>query len=78
MSELQTEGTYRVDVGGNGENRWATNALRFDTVEEATSYANDLLGRWMGADIARVVSSDTPDRQPIDLSDEDIVVNWRN
>lgn len=78
MSTLQTEGEYRVDVGGNGENTWATNALRFDTVEEAKSYASDLLGRWMGADIARVVSSDTPDSQPIDLSDEDIVVNWRN
>ena len=73
----QTEGEYRVDVGASGEHTWATNALRFGTVEEATAYANDLLGRWMGADLARVVSSDTPDGQPIDLSDEDIVVNWR-
>lgn len=75
--EHKTEGRYRADIGGNGERTWATNALRFDTEEDATIYAKELLGRWMGADIARVVTSDTPDREDIDLSDERIVVNWR-
>ncbi|MCA1781933.1 MAG: hypothetical protein ABR616_18795 [Dermatophilaceae bacterium] len=76
--EHKTEGKYRADVGGNGEGSWATNALRFDTVEDATDYAKDLLGRWMGANIARVVVDDeTPDREAIDMADERIVVNWR-
>ena len=76
--EHKTEGKYRVDVSVPGESRWATNALRFDTVEEATAYAKDLLGRWMQPDLARVAESDTPDRETVDLDDERIVVNWRS
>ena len=76
--EHQTEGKYRVDVAVPAESRWATNALRFDTVEDATVYAKDLLGRWTTPDLARVVESDTPDREVVDPDDERIVINWRN
>ena len=76
--DYQTEGKYRVDVSVPGESTWATNALRFDTVEEATDYARDLLGRWLQPDLARVVESDTPDRETVDTGDERIVINWRN
>lgn len=69
---------YRADVAGSGEGTWATNALTFPTVEDATAYAHDLLGRWMGADMARVVTTDTPKGESIDLNDERIVVNYRS
>lgn len=68
---------YRADIAGSGEGTWATNALTFPTAELAEEYANDLLGRWMGADMARIVTTDTPKGEPIDLNDERIVVNYR-
>lgn len=55
---------YRVDVLALGETRWATNALRFDTVGEAEDYARDLYSRWMLADVLTVVPEDTPERAP--------------
>lgn len=68
---------YRADIAGSGEKTWATNALTFTTPEDAEAYANDLLGRWMGADLARIVTTDTPKNEPIDMNDERIVVNYR-
>jgi hypothetical protein len=76
--ELKTEGPLRVDVGAVGESRWATNRVRFDTQEEATAYASDLLARWMGADITRVVPTDHPEGEPIDLDDSRIAANFRS
>lgn len=68
---------FRADIAGSGESTWATNALTFPTREDAEDYANDLLGRWMGADMARVVPTSTPKGEPIDPADENIVVNYR-
>lgn len=72
-----TEGPYKVQVAGNGENVWSENAIRHQTEEEAKAYASDLLSRWMGADMARVVPSDTPNREPVDPSDPRITHNYR-
>lgn len=54
---------YRVDVLAAGEWRWATNALRFDTEDQALTYARDLWRRWTGADKMRIVPADHPDHE---------------
>lgn len=77
QEDHKTEGPLKVQVAGVGEDVWSENALRFDTTEEATDYAHDLLGRWYGADLARVVPADTPNRESIDLNDPKIVINYR-
>ena len=41
---------YKVWILGVGESTYATNGVDFDTVDEATSWANGLLDRWFGAD----------------------------
>lgn len=69
MPNYKTEGPYRAEVKVYGENHWATNALRFDTPEEAEAYARDLYARWTQVQEARVVPSDTPDREPHDPAD---------
>jgi len=68
MSDYKTEGKYRVDVAvADGSTTWASNALRFDTVEEAKAYGDNLSGRWMLVDRFRVVEdATTPQRQPLD------------
>ena len=76
-AEHKTEGDFKVQVAGIGENVWSENALRFDSVEEAKAYASDLLGRWFGADMARVVPSDTPTRAAVEPGDAAIVINYR-
>ena len=68
---------YRAEFGGVREGVWSRNGLEFDTVEEATDYAFALLARWTGADIARVVPTDTPDREAVDMADPAIVVSYR-
>lgn len=73
----ESTGKFRVDVGGVGENSWSTNSMRFDTEEEGVKYAKNLLGRWYGADIARVVPESTPSREKIDLQDPTICINDR-
>lgn len=40
---------YKVWILAYGETLWATNGLDFETVDDANSYASDLLSRWMGA-----------------------------
>src|SRR6266516_3217943 len=50
----------RVDVLARGETRWATNALEFDTPEEARLYALDLRSRWTLAEQMRVVPVSRP------------------
>lgn len=68
---------YKVHVAGCGENTWSTNGLVFDTTDAALVYAKDLLGRWKGADMARVVPEHTPIGEPIDMADPSIVLNYR-
>lgn len=68
---------FKAQLAGVREMVWSGNGLTFDTQEEAKQYAMDLLSRWSGADMARVVSSDTPDRESVDLADPQIVANYR-
>lgn len=69
----------RVQVAGCGERVWSGNALEFDTHEQAAAYARNLLDRWYGADMARVVPVGTPDhdKADFDLADPRIVINHR-
>lgn len=48
-------GPYRVEVLAYGETEWATNQLRFETVDEARAYMLNLVGRWLAVEKARVV-----------------------
>lgn len=68
---------YKVQVAGVNEHVWSENERTFDTVEEAKRYAFDLLGRWMGADMARVVEVGVPRGEGVDPADERIVVSYR-
>lgn len=68
---------WKVQVAAAGENTWSENALTFATVKEANDYAHDLLGRWVGADMARVVSEGVPRGTAVDPSDSTIVINYR-
>lgn len=67
----------KVQVAACGEDVWSENAVRFASHEEAKAYARDLLGRWMGADMARVVSVETPRGEGVDPADERIVASYR-
>lgn len=58
-------GAYRVDCAVRGERNYASNALTFDTVEDAEAYANDLYCRWTMLEAWRVVPVTTPDREAI-------------
>ena len=48
---------YMVEVHGVGdpEKNWSGNALRFDTKDDASAYADELAGRWFGMDRWRVI-----------------------
>jgi hypothetical protein len=70
--------SYRAEFTGVRENVWSHNALTFETESAAKDYALDLLGRWMGADMARVVDDETPKREPLDTNDPRIVANYRS
>ncbi len=50
----------RVDVLARGERCWATNALEFDTPEEATTFARDLYSRWVRVEKLRIVPVSRP------------------
>lgn len=77
QAEHSTEGPFKVQVAGTGENVWSENALRHQSEDEAKAYASNLLSRWTGADMARVVSSETPNREPVDPNDPRITHNYR-
>jgi len=69
--------TYKVQVAGVREDVWSENERTFATHEEARQYAIDLLMRWMGADVGRVVPVETPRGEPVSLDDPKIVVCHR-
>lgn len=56
---------FRVEVQGIGETIWVSNALRFDTKEEAETYGRDLFARWMGIRAWRAVPESTPERETV-------------
>jgi len=51
--------SYKAEMHTAPE-EWTTNALRFETVEEADSYGFDLIMRWTVPDDFRVAESDEP------------------
>ncbi len=66
MSEIK----YRADVAGIGENRWSNNSKEYDTPEEAKKWLDGLASRWFGYDLSRVVPTDTPVNEPVDMNGE--------
>lgn len=72
---MSDEAKFRVDVTDD-KISWASNALLFDTHEEAVAYAGDLSARWTAVKAARVVTASTPEREPYDENDERIVVRY--
>lgn len=77
LREEGEDGQLIVQVAGVGENVWSGNGLTFTTWDEAKSYASNLLMRWTGADMARVVPLGTPNWEPIEKDDPNIVLNYR-
>lgn len=71
------EGAFKAQFAGVGEDVWSGNGITFDTKEEATEYAKSKLFSWTGADVARVVPTATPTWESVDLSDSQIVQNYR-
>lgn len=68
---------YRVEVTGTNEMVWSTNAMRYDTKDEAEQALRDLAGRWLGMDAGRVVTDDTPQGEAFDADDTRIVLNYK-
>jgi hypothetical protein len=64
---------YEVEVADGSPSVWYTNALRFDTVEEAEAAALSHADRWILVVKARVVTDDTPMKEAVDETDERIV-----
>ena len=56
----ERHGIYKVFVNTHGdpEDSWATNALKYDTVEEAEAAAKDLFGRWTAVKFWRVMDAE--------------------
>jgi len=53
------EHPFKVEVKPFGEAGYAPNGLSFVTVEDAETYARDLMSRWFGAETYRVVDTRT-------------------
>ncbi len=68
---------YRAEVTGIGENRWSTNAMEYDTEQQAKEWLDGLSGRWFGYDLSRVVPTTTPKDQPVDMMNDVIYQNFR-
>lgn len=61
---------YRTDIGGLKENVWSNNAMEYDSIEEAKQFLDGLAHRWFGYDLSRIVTTDVPKNQPIDMNGE--------
>lgn len=72
-----SEQRFKAQFAGVRESVWSGNAITFATQAEARDHALDLLCRWTGADMARVVPAETPTHEPIDPADPAIVANYR-
>jgi hypothetical protein len=75
--EQQPTNKFRAEVTGKGENVWSTNAMEYDTEEEAKQWLDGLSGRWFGYDMGRVVPASTPKNQPVDMQNDIIYQNFR-
>lgn len=65
---------YRVDYHIFGESGWATNAVRFDTREEAMVAGRRKANAWTLVHAMRVVPETTPDREAYVPGSEDLEV----
>lgn len=54
---------YRVEVLASGESTWATNAMEYDSEDDAKRAGSDLADRWLAVVDWRVVPTTTPRRQ---------------
>lgn len=68
---------FRAEVTGLNENVWSTNSLEFDTKQEAIDWVKGLSSRWFGCDMGRVVSTETPRGQKVNLEKDELVFNYR-
>ena len=73
MSTHKTQGPWRCDVTDDLRG-WASNALRFDTKEQALAYGSELGSRWMAMKAYRAVPSDHAEREQVDPTSDDMVV----
>jgi len=64
----KTEGPWRVDIQGPGETNWASNAIRFNTTEEAERYAVEKSWGWLSMQGYRIVPADHPQREEVDYA----------
>ena len=48
---------YKAEVKVGSDQKWYSNALRFDTFKEAEVYAKDLFSRWLATTEWQVVES---------------------
>ena len=65
------QGPFRAEFQASGEYNWATNSMRFDTVDEAVAHARDLFLRWFGARAWRVVPDSVPLHEAVDMAQDD-------
>lgn len=73
MAERKTEGPWRSEVTDDLRG-WASNALRYDTREQAMAAGAELSGRWMAVKAYRAVLADHPQREAFDAREEGIVI----
>lgn len=62
---------FRADVAGKGENRWSNNGMEYDTEEEVKKWLDNLSMRWFAYDLSRVVPTETPKNEVIDMTKKD-------
>jgi len=68
---------YRTEVTGVREDRWSSNSIEYDNIEEAKKWLDGLSGRWFGYDMGRVVPVSTPTNQIVNIINQDIYQNFR-
>jgi len=69
---------YRAEITGPKEMVWSTNAMEYNTEQEAKDWLDGLKSRWFGYDMGRVVPISTPRNQPVDLENDVIYQNFRS
>jgi hypothetical protein len=60
MAEIPNPTSYAPEVIADSSGKWAGNALRFATPEEAQEWVDGLERRWLLVTATRVVGTDDP------------------
>jgi hypothetical protein len=60
--------SWKPEVQADSTGKWATNAVRFETKEEAEAYLKDLFSRWIAVRDTRIVECDDPVTYKWDLA----------